>query len=665
MIWEGKRDDRNNKNQEGVEEAVKKKSILALLAFSLSFVLLSSTVVYAVDGIQEDGSDAIEEVQETDTGMDTGQNGDINDRDDPEESQEEPSTESQTSVTQNADDHAGNAALERTGKISGWYLDPADQKWYFYNQQGEKSYGWLKWGNKWYYFDKENAQYPYAMVTDCKIETGGAAYFFDAGGVMVTGWIRRPEGWYYMDENGVMLTGWQKIGGKWYYMDPSDIQNPGLMASNCQRRIGGHTYFFHESGAMLNGWIGRPEGWYYADVNGSMLVGWQKVGGKWYYLDSSNAQNPGLMLSDGRYEINGLTYFFNGSGVMLTNWVRRPEGWYYTDGNGAMLIGWQKIAGKWYYLDPTNDQNPGLMVSNCRCEIGGAVYFFHESGAMLTGWIKDPQGWYYTGGSGAMLTGWQRIAGKWYYLEPANTQNPGLMVFGGWKKIGSLWYFFDKSGGMATGWLKLNGVWYYLGTDGAARTGWKTIDREWYYFYPDTNALAVNTIVDGYKMRSDGTMAGTASTSSRLKWLFPDGLPVVPAQMQAYLTTITVPVVDENGNQSTIALTIHKKLVHEITAVFNELKAIGFPVRKSDTAAYNWRNMASGSSRSHHSYGCVVDLNWNSNPMIGVTAGSYRPGTDPYSVTSKVVQIWKNHGFYWGGDWKSTKDYMHFTYTNH
>ena len=51
--------------------------------------------------------------------------------------------------------------------------------------------------------------------------------------------------------------------------------------------------------------------------------------------------------------------------------------------------------------------------------------------------------------------------------------------------------------------------------------------------------------------------------------------------------------------------------------------------------------------------------------MIGVTEGKYQPGVDPYSVTPEVVAIWKKHGFFWGGDWKSSKDYMHFTYTNH
>lgn len=160
-------------------------------------------------------------------------------------------------------------------------------------------------------------------------------------------------------------------------------------------------------------------------------------------------------------------------------------------------------------------------------------------------------------------------------------------------------------------------------------------------------------------------IAGTIDPDERLSWLFPSGVPTSSAQMQQYLVQITVPIVDASGNEDTMRLTVHKSLAGEIEAIFQEMKRIEFPVRSSDTAGYVWRQMASSANRSHHSYGCVIDLNWTSNPMIGVTGGTYAPGEDPYSVTPEVVAIWKAHGFYWGGDWSGSKDYMHFTYTNH
>ncbi len=157
----------------------------------------------------------------------------------------------------------------------------------------------------------------------------------------------------------------------------------------------------------------------------------------------------------------------------------------------------------------------------------------------------------------------------------------------------------------------------------------------------------------------------TFTEGQRLYFLFPGGVPTTKAQMEQYLVTITVPIKDENGVPSTMQLRVHKSLTREFMGAFQDMYAIGFPVRAADTDTYNWRSMVSGRNRSHHSYGCVVDLNWGSNPMIGKTEGKYRPGVDPYSVTPQVVAIWKKHGFYWGGAWKSSKDYMHFTYTNH
>lgn len=192
-----------------------------------------------------------------------------------------------------------------------------------------------------------------------------------------------------------------------------------------------------------------------------------------------------------------------------------------------------------------------------------------------------------------------------------------------------------------------------------AKLGWKRYgDKEY-----------VPHVLRYYRVTAYG--AGEAAgipLEQRMEYLFPDGIPQTETQMSGYLTTIAVPIVDIQGNQSTMRLVVHQKLAGEIEAVFTEMAAIGFPIKAGTTGGYVWRSMVSSSSRSHHSYGVVIDLNWNDNPYISgsqTVGGSYRPGSNPYSVTSEVVQIWKAHGFYWGGDWNSAKDYMHFTYTNH
>lgn len=233
----------------------------------------------------------------------------------------------------------------------------------------------------------------------------------------------------------------------------------------------------------------------------------------------------------------------------------------------------------------------------------------------------------------AKLT-WKKTAGaQGYEIYKSETQN-GTYVYAG----------SVNGSGKVSGTVKKlkTGVAYYFKIRAFRKVGSKKN-------YGSFSAVKKETFSDGQKLYT----------------LFPDGVPTTKAKMETYLVTITVPIKDVNGVPSTKQLRVHKDLAKNFMGAFQDMYAIGFPVRAEDTDTYNWRSMASGKNRSHHSYGCVVDLNWNSNPMIGVTDGKYAPGVDPYSVTPQVVAIWKKYGFYWGGNWKSSKDYMHFSYTNH
>lgn len=152
----------------------------------------------------------------------------------------------------------------------------------------------------------------------------------------------------------------------------------------------------------------------------------------------------------------------------------------------------------------------------------------------------------------------------------------------------------------------------------------------------------------------------------RMNWLFPEGVPVSQSGMNQYLVQIRVPIYTKKKKKDFMTLTVHKKLAAEITAVFQDLQKAKFPVDPSCTAGYTWRMMASNGNRvSYHSYGCVIDLNWSHNGA-SYTGWPYQPGKDKLAVTKKVVDIWKKHGFYWGGDWSEAYfDPMHFTYVNH
>lgn len=165
-----------------------------------------------------------------------------------------------------------------------------------------------------------------------------------------------------------------------------------------------------------------------------------------------------------------------------------------------------------------------------------------------------------------------------------------------------------------------------------------------------------------------GTKAN-GSASEKLKALFPDGIPQTEAEMKKYLTTVTITVRDKEGNLTTRQLTVHTALADDVVAIFQEIADSGFCAY--DVGAYVWRSMAASGNRSHHSYGVAIDINPNENYMIKngkVVAGScWSPSSNPYSFgpDSPVVQAFKKRGWVWGGDWNSSKDYMHFSYTGY
>lgn len=77
-------------------------------------------------------------------------------------------------------------------------------------------------------------------------------------------------------------------------------------------------------------------------------------------------------------------------------------------------------------------------------------------------------------------------------------------VDGKWYRINSSWYFLRNTGLYATGWNEVDNNWYYMGSDGSMKTGWIYSSGKWYYCYSGSGAMAVNTIVDGYKVDSNG-----------------------------------------------------------------------------------------------------------------------------------------------------------------
>ncbi|MBQ3423364.1 MAG: hypothetical protein IJH34_17295, partial [Romboutsia sp.] len=101
------------------------------------------------------------------------------------------------------------------------------------------------------------------------------------------------------------------------------------------------------------------------------------------------------------------------------------------------------------------------------------------------------------------VEGWNKVdSNDWAYVSNEDCKT-------GWIYDGTHWYHIDKNNKkMDTGWISENNTWYYLntisdGTRGSMKTGWQKINSNWNYFNSN-GSMAVNTVVDGYYIDSNG-----------------------------------------------------------------------------------------------------------------------------------------------------------------
>lgn len=103
-------------------------------------------------------------------------------------------------------------------------------------------------------------------------------------------------------------------------------------------------------------------------------------------------------------------------------------------------------------------------------------------------WKQVGMQWYFFNAEGYMQKGWINQNGSWYYLHETEDSREGQMEVG-WGLINNKWYFFGDNGQMRMGWLQINGKWYYLNETKGKEQG----------------TMLFNTIVNGYRLGSDGT----------------------------------------------------------------------------------------------------------------------------------------------------------------
>ncbi len=99
-------------------------------------------------------------------------------------------------------------------------------------------------------------------------------------------------------------------------------------------------------------------------------------------------------------------------------------------------------------------------------------------------------------------------------------------------------------------------------------------------------------------------------------------------------------------------------------------------ITANNTSAYNCRKIEGTQKWSNHAYGLAIDINPLQNPFVSksghVTHNASRAFIDRSKKqknskamilkNSTIVKLFKAHGFKWGGDWRTIKDYQHFEY---
>lgn len=132
-----------------------------------------------------------------------------------------------------------------------------------------------------------------------------------------------------------------------------------------------------------------------------------------------------------------------------------------------------------------------------------------------------------------------------------------------------------------------------------------------------------------------------------------------PAISEAALAAEPVAVKIPYSNQIIVSVLAKD----DLEKIFKEIEETGYQLRDVKTV----RPVTPGRF-SWHSYGLAVDINPKQNPCLSCgdqesldwPGGAWVAGKNG-ALTKQVVDIFKKHGWCWGGDWCSKKDYMHFS----
>lgn len=157
-----------------------------------------------------------------------------------------------------------------------------------------------------------------------------------------------------------------------------------------------------------------------------------------------------------------------------------------------------------------------------------------------------------------------------------------------------------------------------------------------------------------------------------------------PQEVQDAVELVDVPYCDFSGVQKTGQLVVHRAVLTEVRYIFEQLAQHKFPIAQvvpvvayewdddvsmaaNNTSAFNYRTIAGTDELSKHALGRAIDINPALNPYF-TRDGRVLPPHTTYDVTRPgtivsggvVDQLFRQHGWTWGGNWTDRKDFHHF-----
>ena len=171
---------------------------------------------------------------------------------------------------------------------------------------------------------------------------------------------------------------------------------------------------------------------------------------------------------------------------------------------------------------------------------------------------------------------------------------------------------------------------------------------------------------------------------AELRHTYRAGCPLGPSELR----TLRLSHWGLDGRPHTGVLVVNRRVAEDVVSVFRRLWQARFPIRRmvsvtryrgsddasmaaDNTSGFNCRRVGARGPWSEHAYGLALDVNPVENPYV-VGADVQPPSGRRYLDRARVrpgmavaggvlVRAFAAVGWRWGGAWRSSKDYQHFS----